>query len=266
MSIPVSRLLCVVFIASVTTTPAMLRAADPLIRESRKVRVGAVEETWRLQWLGKAEPVCTPPDPETTTCPCSGFENGQKGQLALVRSLKGKEIDRLDLTPYFRGDYSVTQDGAVLQYKPWLATDYNDLNDPMLPSRIARRPTTTVMAIADYNQDGQATEFVLQTDTAPCGKRYGIAFGVTPESPKLHVFTSVAHPDEPLLLPLSMWDLLRESRGPRRMVTWECGDHGSDVETELEVEVTPQGFRATTRDFECDENDKRGKLREETQF
>jgi hypothetical protein len=38
MSIPASRLLCAVFIASVATTPGLLRAADPLIRESHKSR------------------------------------------------------------------------------------------------------------------------------------------------------------------------------------------------------------------------------------
>lgn len=62
------------------------------------------------------------------------------------------------------------------------------------------------------------------------------------------------------------WDLLRGTAGSLREVTWRCGDHASDVETELEVEATPKGFHVVSRNFECDDEGNRGALRDESEF
>ena len=253
--------------AIIAVNSSIAFAIQPIVRESHHVRVGNVVETWRLQWLSQPKPVCTPPDPNWTTCPCSGFELGQSGRLELIRLRRGKEIDRLDLSGYFGGDFPVADgDEAVLPYKPMSETDYMHGEDPMFAARMVKRPMVQVMSFDDYDHDGHETEFVLQTDTEPCGKRYGILIGISAASPKLHVFTSVAHPEQPLELPLWYWDKLRGTAGPLHEVTWHCGDHASDVETELEVEATPKGFRAVSRSFECDDTGNRGALRDETKL
>lgn len=242
-------------------------AMPPIVRESHHVRIGNVTETWRLQWLSKPKQVCTPPDPNWTTCPCSGFELGQSGRLAVIRLRGGKEIDRLEISGYFGGDFPVADsDEAVLPYKPLNQTDYMHGEDPAFAARMTKRPMVKVMSFDDYDHDGHATEFVLQTDTEPCGKRYGILIGISARSPKLHVFGSVAHPQQPLELPMWYWDLLRGTAGPLSEVTWHCGDHASDVETELEVEATPKGFHVVSRNFECDDEGNRGALRDESEF
>lgn len=238
--------------------------AAEAVRESHQVRVGANLETWQLRWLEKPEWICTPPDPETNTCPCSGFQNGQKGSVALVRLRKGKEIERLDLTPFFGGDYTVTQDGAVLPYKAVLDGDDRRIDDPALPAEIAKRKTVQVMKLGDYTRQGQATQFALQTDTQPCGKHYGVVFGVTPDKPALHAIGSVSKPGEPLFLPMPLWEQLRDFPGPQTQITWRCGDHFSDVENELEIDPSPQGLRVKAREYECDDDGNRGKLVSET--
>src|ERR1700722_5702267 len=235
-----------------------LRSPQMRLRETKMVHVDNATEIWRLEWLTRPQPACMPPDPAWFTCPCSGFEFGQSGRVAVVRSRAGQDIDRLEISDYFSGDFSAAQGEAILPYKPLKPSDLDFVEDRTLAAQIQRRPTAKVMFFADYDHDGHATEFVLQTSAQPCGKHNGVAIGVSSAEPKLHVFASIEHPDQPLELPLQLWDELRTSAGPHRMVTWRCGDHASDVESELEVEATPRGFRAVQRDFDCTDDDKRG--------
>ncbi len=59
---------------------------------------------------------------------------------------------------------------------------------------------------------------------------------------------------------LRAWKALRDSLGPTRVVVWICGDHGGDRETEVELRSVSGEIRVTRREFQCDEQDHRGKL------
>jgi len=51
------------------------------------------------------------------------------------------------------------------------------------------------MNFADYDHDGQATEFFLQTESLPCGKRAGIVVGLSRINEHLHGFGSFRNPN-----------------------------------------------------------------------
>src|SRR5262245_4774528 len=81
--------------------------AEEVLREQRAVVVDRAMERWRLVWEGKPQPACAPDDGRDdtwTTCPCSGFAFGERGDLDLVR-LAGTSPDRLPLTPLFDPDW-----------------------------------------------------------------------------------------------------------------------------------------------------------------
>lgn len=86
------------------------------------------------------------------------------------------------------------------------------------------------MDFEDYDHDGQATEFLLQTESSPYGHRYGVVVGVSRQMPRLHAFGTAAHPKEPLVMDERAWTALLHSQGPARVVVWACGDHASDTE------------------------------------
>jgi hypothetical protein len=120
------------------------------------------------------------------------------------------------------------------------------------------------MDLADYDHDGWSTEFFLQTGVLPCGKRMGVVIGLSAANRRLHVFGSALHPGKPLVLQKPQWDALRSSAGPGRVIDWTCGDHGSDTETEIELQATSAGIRAVRREFGC--TPARGKLLSKTQL
>src|SRR5690242_15002 len=76
----------------------------PMIREEQEVVIDGFIETWRLVWLKPPKPACSDPV-DGMTCPCAGFAYGEAAELALVRQRSGREIDRLDLTASFKGEY-----------------------------------------------------------------------------------------------------------------------------------------------------------------
>jgi hypothetical protein len=57
------------------------------------------------------------------------------------------------------------------------------------------------MKVADYDRDSEATEFLIQFGTLPCGKSQFAAVGVSAKESHLHALTSVAKPDTPLIMP-----------------------------------------------------------------
>src|SRR5215472_15369283 len=96
--------------------PPMRAASDsPNIREEQKVMANGFPEVWRLEWESSPKTVCGLEDlPSAVTCPCSGFAYGESGQLDLIRSRNGREIERLKLAKYF-----ADHNGAILQrWKP----------------------------------------------------------------------------------------------------------------------------------------------------
>lgn len=195
----------------------------------------------------------------SSTCPCSGFAYGENGILDLVRSRNGRDVETLHLTPLF-GDDAPTNGGATLERWPFEEQDFNETDTEALVARVHKRPTVTVIRLGDYNHDGNASEFYLQTGTEPCGKHTGVVIGVTASNPRLHAFGSATHPDTPLVLQEREWNALLKSSGPVEVTDWACGDHGSDEETDITLAAKDGVIQAQRREYECDENGKRGKL------
>jgi len=242
------------------------RQAAPLIREEQHVLVDGRPEVWRLEWTTPPQPVCDPDNTDWFTCPCSGFAFGERGKLDLVRLRQGREVERLPLAPLFEGSEPPADSGdAVLQRWDVRESDMDhiDWKHPDRPSvvpGVRSRTQTKAMDLADYDHDGQATEFLLQTNSTPCGHRYGVVVGVSRQIPRLHAFGTAAHPKEPLVMDVRAWRALLHSQAPTRVVVWACGDHAADTETEMEVGATSGSIHVTSREYQCDDHDKRGKL------
>src|SRR5262245_16917729 len=76
-----------------------------LVREQASVAVAGGQEQWRLEWASKPSPVCAPDGDDWYTCPCTGFEFGEAGDLNLVRAKNGADVERFPLAPLFDGDF-----------------------------------------------------------------------------------------------------------------------------------------------------------------
>jgi hypothetical protein len=243
--------------------PALL--GQSLVREEKPVVVDGATEVWRLVWKHPPKPACPPDDADSFTCPCSGFAFGERGQLDLVRLRDGNEIERLALTPLFR-DVPVDPPEAVVSRWERLEQDTIAVDALVLERRIRARPVSDVMDLADYDHNGGATEFFLQTGTIPCGKREGVVIGVSAKDQHLHVFGSLLHPTKPLYLRKEQWEGLKSSAGPVRVRDVACGDHGALSETEIELQATGEGIRAYRLEYGCDAGNHRAKLLGRTQF
>jgi hypothetical protein len=226
-----------------------------LLREEQEVRVDNIEEVWRLQWRAAPKLQCGPVDGVAFTCPCNGFAYGESGRLDLVRIRDGHELERLPLGRNFedRQGQAVVQRSQpdIKDFDQYVAHIDEETWGKQELQRIQQLPLVKVMHLLDYDHDGRATEFFLQTDSFPCGKRAGIVIGVSKTNGRLHAFGSVKHPNKPLVLQLSEWEALLNSSGPTRVLDWACGDHGADVEVELELTATPRGIRVLEDQFEC---------------
>jgi hypothetical protein len=227
----------------------------PFVREEQSVTIDGTEEIWRLKWNSEPKPFCqmveVPP-----TCPCDGFAYGESGDLDLVRLRRGAEIDRLNLTPIFKGAEGVTEDETAVQRVAQLEDDWNQSPESL---KLNSRRVVQVMHLGDYNHDGLATEFFLQTDAEPCGKHYGVVLGITKDNPRLHPFGTVAHPDIPLSMESDAWETLRTATAPVKIIDWHCEDHGSDEQAEFELTWSPRGIDGVRRTYACAAN-VRGKL------
>jgi hypothetical protein len=193
-----------------------------------------------------------------------GFAYGEMGELDLVRSRPGPPDERLALTPLF---HEAGADGpreidslAVLQRWPVHESDSEARDDDSLPAAIRARPVVRVMALGDYDHDGRATEFLLQVGTLPCGKRVAVLVGVSHADSSVHVFRSLGHPEQSLVLPTYIWDRLRQSAGRATGVEWPCGDHGADTQTEVSLSAGPKGIGGTRAEYACTAGNARGRL------
>jgi len=251
-------------VAAILTAPAAVSRSSQvtsvsLVREEQVIEVNGMAETWRLAWKSPPTPICNPEDDSSINCPCIGFAYGEMGRLDLVRIANGREIDRLELTPFFETDLS-EQPAAVLPRWEFRDNDIENIGKEGFPGRVRARPLRRIIQFADYDHDRSAAEFFLQNSVAPCGKRYGIIVGLTREKPRLHVFASIANPAKPLVLQKRIWDALLKTRGPSKVLSWPCGDHGSEAESVVEIQATRQGIRAVEREYACKEDGKRGPL------
>jgi hypothetical protein len=171
--------------------------------------------------------------------------------MDLVRLQNGREIERLSLGQFFP-EY---EHQVVMPRWERRRADVDEYllkeNTTPLAEAVRKRPTLKVINFADYDHDGQATEFFIQTEVQSCGHRYGIVVGVSKQNDHIHAFGSVAHPNTPLLLDPSHWEALKQSATPPRLQETGCGDHGSDSFGELELSATSAGISAIMRVYEC---------------
>ena len=151
------------------------------------------------------------------------------------------------------------QSGAIVQKWPVEEKDFADFSHD-ISERVRMRPIVKIMRFADYNHDGNSTEFFLQTGVAPCVKTLGIVIGVTPKNPKLHVFGSMTNPGKPLVLRKTEWEALRKTTGPVEVLDWPCGDHGSERDVYMTLRTINGAIQAVRREFDCNEDGKRGRL------
>ena len=233
--------------------PAVEEYPAPLVRERQSVVIGNATETWELRWKAPPAPVCDASEADASlTCPCTGFAYGEDGDLTLVRLRNGEEIDRLALSALFKDNDAVPESGAILQRwepdyeKDFAASEKDDFRDV-----VARRPVVKIMNFIDYDHDGNRSEFYLKTDTAPCGKSKGVVVGISELDPKLHVFTVISKPAEPLVLQKEMWEALSRALQPVEVVQWQCEDHGSDEETTVRLHSAGGEIDGIRRSFAC---------------
>lgn len=223
--------------------------------------VAGQTETWRLVWLSPPQLVCDKPE---YTCPCIGFQYGERGKLELVRSRPGVPDEHFPLTPLFSESENPAGiemiDEAVLARWPVLPDDYErHAVGPPTNAEIASRAPVEIMNIADYNHDGHATEFVLQVGTFPCGHSDAVLVGLSPKQPTLHVFGTAEEPDEPLHVERRSWNELLKSAGATRHTVLQCGDHGSEMEREIDLRADSAGLHVKYIEYECGPNFERGR-------
>jgi hypothetical protein len=232
--------------------------AEQVLREQQTVSVQGVKETWQLVWDGKPSTVCGPDEVYMAiTCPCLGFAYGEYGKLLLVRRRGGRVVERMDLRPLFgKSDYPEADKLKGTAYLQRWPTEDRDLErenseDRKLISDIKHRPAPLIMGLADYDRDGNATEFLIQVGTLPCGKLQFAAVGVSAKNPHLHALTTIANPGTPLIMPLNAWQALLKGPGPSTVPIWDCGDHGSDVRGDLVVSASDGKVSVKERHFSC---------------
>lgn len=221
-------------------------AAPPsLIREEKTVTVGGIAELWQLQWKAPPKLACPPARDISFTCPCQPFAYGETGELDLVRLRKGEEVERLPLGPFFD---AFDAEQAVVQRWPIETSDQKNLQNHAADeewqkseaSRIQKRPVVQILKLADYNHDGNTSEFYLPTTSLPCGKDTGVVIGVTRTDSRLHALGTIASPNTPLVLKKWEWDALKSSVNPT-VLDWKCGDHGAQEEIDVELQTTRTG-------------------------
>lgn len=232
-------------------TSASREYPKPTIREEQQVVVGGVPETWRLEWAATPEvkPACDARGKEWLTCPCTGFAYGESGDLYLSRIRDGVEVDRLHLTPLFGNE-----PGQVATVQRWPFYDSDGLQSRTtahFPESVSQRTPVQVLHFADYDHDGRATEFYLQTESGPCAKSEGVVVGVSKDNPKLHAFGTASHPNDPLELQKAEWEALRDASNAVEVEDWACGDHGADTETTVELQWTGEGIGGYRKEYTC---------------
>ena len=209
---------------SAAAPSATATSAGALVRDQATVTLDGVAETWRLEWIRAPFPTCR--GAAGKTCPCAGFAPGERGDLDLVRERPGAPADRFPLSPLFENHETI------------LATARADAGAPLL-------------AVADYDHDGNASELAFQVGAGPCGHTAWAVTGVSKANPKLHAFSSAEEPTTPLVLDQrSDWDTVR-AKGSLEKVQIACGDHGAEESTRVTVTAKNGVLHAATRTADC---------------
>lgn len=245
--------------------PAFAGSGTPILREKATVVVDGVEETWRLEWLGPPKPVCDPDDDGWMTCPCEGFAFGESGDLQLVRERDGRTEEVLHLTPFFDNEERPAY-GAVLRRWDEHKDDFDRSKSPDFGAIVRARPLSKIMKFADYDHNGQATEFMLQVGNAPCGKLMCVVVGVSRANPHLHALASAKDSKKPMILRDDEWEALAKAKnGAVTVVDWVCGDHGGGEQTEISLSAQDGRIRAVMMTYRC-RGTRKTKLTEKKEF
>lgn len=241
-------------LALFASSPLLAGPVAPVVREERKVLVAGVEETWRLEWRKAPSPACGPEkgeEVEWTTCPCAGFEFGEAGEADLVRSRPGAPEERLALAPLFAGGETPAA-GAVLPRWPVQKGDSEAQAARGFAAAVKKRTPVSILKLADYDHDGQATEFVLQVSAGPCGHQPSILVGLDSRTKRLRAFATVEDPKEPLVLERTGdWEKVRKTSGRIALVQYPCGDHGTEEEETVTVWTDAKGLHAKRSTKAC---------------
>ncbi len=241
-------ILCAVLIGLPAPAPA-----EDIVREQKQVQIGKITETWQLVWHGKPEALCPASDMESSmTCPCAGFAYGEQGDLSLVRKRGNRIVERLPLNPAFHY-VDVAKGKAGLQLKPLDEKDIDrdTAKDRKLSSDIQMRLPADVMVLKDYDHDGRATEFLVLLGNISCGHQMYAAVGVTRRVPYLHLLSTDEHPRSPLIMDIEQWNALLTAQTPTTIRVWDCGDHGSDYQTDFRLHARDGHIHVTERTFAC---------------
>jgi len=185
--------------------------ADSLLREERTVIVNGIAETWQLRWAKPPSSYCGPESVlKAISCPCRGFAYGETGTLLLVRLRGNTEVERLNLSPLYQEWNDRNQsflgadgDGAALPHWPMNDSDFDreSNGDKTLLAEIKNRPPTQIMQLADYDHDGQATEFLIPVAAPTCEDgTYYVAVGVSKDNPHLHGLAPADDPKDPFVI------------------------------------------------------------------
>ena len=231
---------------------------DPLIREQKTVTVDGVQETWQLRWQHPPKSICGADQAETSmTCPCDGFAYGEQGKLFLVRLRPRHLPETLDLSRFFSAEFPNTPGFAIVQrWAPVINdadNDFKSRNNANFDLQVYKRPSVDLMNFGDYNHDGEATEFLIQVGTLPCGKHQMIAVGISKAHRRLHVIASADNPHKPLILGAQEWDALLKSNGSTTVVEWPCEDHGSRNEVDVELHAIDGVIHGKRLTYSCPE-------------
>jgi hypothetical protein len=169
-----------------------------------------------------------------------------------------RHTETLELGTLFQKDNPVVgAGGGRALVRRWTPTDegsdsdWKHFGDDDFEAQVARRPLAPVMEFADYDHDGQATEFLFQVDTLPCGKHQMVLVGISRKNPHLHIFSSAEDPRKPLILGDWEWKALRDSSQPIDVVDWHCQDHGSDEQLKVHLSADSGVIRVERTSRQC---------------
>lgn len=256
--------LCLVAFLSLLT---MHVRANETVRQRRIVIVNGVPEEWALKWSGPVQPVCAATELwQAVTCPCSGFAYGEQGHLFLDRRRNGALVESMELSSLFGNfDNPADEGNAALvriprgQNDPFDEIDHTD-QLRKFETELSKRPPADVMDLGDFARDGTKASFLLQVGNTPCGKQETILLGVSRESPKLHTFSTAAHPERPLVLQRDAWMALLAKGGQAIFTEVACGDHGSENEVEQIIHAYDGVLSVQTKTYSCQKDGSRGIL------
>ncbi|WP_257456915.1 hypothetical protein [Archangium lipolyticum] len=228
-------------------------AGGPVLREQVRVKVDGVVERWRLEWRSTPALECFESS-GAVSCGCEGFAYAERGDLELVRLRPGKPPERVPLTPLFE-NLAMKVDEPKAMLRRWAPREGDDeIHPDKLMGVLGRRKSLRAMELGDYDHDGQAREFVLQTNAFICGLREAVLIGYDRRDGRVRALGTAEHPEKPLVLEPETWAELLKSKQVER-VEMECGDHGSEIRDVMRVSADDKGLHATLDRYPCTDDE-----------